>query len=691
MSRTRCAPRLAVSHVAPPTAILLTSTLLLFVTSCGGKGSTEPDVRTIVLVSGNNQTGTVGQSLGSPIVVEVRRNGEPAEGVTVAFSVTGGGGTITPATATTGAAGRASATWTLGTTAGNNAATASSTGFQGSPITFSATGTSGPAAALVKVSGDAQSGTPGTALPQPIVARVTDAHGNPVQGAVVTWNVTGGGGSVDPISAASSANGQVSVTWTLGATGPNTLRATAAGQEAIFNAMADAPQPNCADIEVFGNGATLSGNLPTVRITGAVIVTGATTICGNLIIEGAGADLIINGQQVTVDGDLTLTTGVERLTLMQVADRLTVKGNATFNAGSTEGRLTAGELHLAGNFTAGGTSFTAFASTGTLVVLNGTSVQTVSFLFPHPANQRFQDLRITNTTGVEFVRPAVATGSLQVTAGAVVQVGADDTLFVSGAVTAAAGSSMSGNALAVGGALSVAGSYAIAHTLFTGTNQDIPGGLPYQHLVVRGTARLAANAAAAGNLTLHTFPGSIPGTSGELTLNGRQLTVDGNLAMSTGAERLVMTNAADRLTIKGNATFTGHHHEGLLSAGELHVAGNFTAGGTSFTAFASTGTLVVLNGTSVQTVTFMFPAAASQRFHTLRITNAAGVELGSNVQVNQNLDLVRRLVVPNGRTMTVAGTLFLRSTATLVNNGTMTVNACTKEAGHTITGTDPCP
>jgi hypothetical protein len=35
--------------------------------------------------------------------------------------------------------------------------------------------------------------------------------------------------------------------------------------------------------------------------------------------------------------------------------------------------------------------------------------------------------------------------------------------------------------------------------------------------------------------------------------------------------------------------------------------------------------------------------------------------------------------------------LILRSSSVLNNNGTIQTAACTKEGGHTINGTDPCP
>jgi flagellar hook protein FlgE len=65
---------------------------------------------------------------------------------------------------------------------------------------------------VAKVSGDAQTGTVGSTLPQPLVVRVTDAHNNPTPGVAVTFAVTSGGGSVTTASAATDAQGLASTT-----------------------------------------------------------------------------------------------------------------------------------------------------------------------------------------------------------------------------------------------------------------------------------------------------------------------------------------------------------------------------------------------------------------------------------------------------------------------------------------------
>jgi len=96
---------------------------------------------TISLVSGGDQIGLVGTALSEQLVVKVSdQSGAPMQGATVAFAAADGGGSVSPASATTDASGLARSTWTLGASEGAQSAQASSTGLSGSPISFSATG-----------------------------------------------------------------------------------------------------------------------------------------------------------------------------------------------------------------------------------------------------------------------------------------------------------------------------------------------------------------------------------------------------------------------------------------------------------------------------------------------------------------------------------------------------------------------
>jgi plastocyanin len=232
--------------------------------------------------SGDAQTGTVGQGLANPLQVIVTRDGQPAQGVTVAWTVAGPGAMVTPSPGTTGADGISGAQWTLGQAAGLQTAQASVSGASGTPVQFSATAQAGPAAALAKTSGDAQTGTVSQALPSPLVVTVTDQFGNPVGGTAVQWSVTGGGGSVNPASSTSNAQGQASTVWTLGATvGPNAAQAGASGVGGSlvgFLASAVAPPPIPTDITITVRSNFFDPAVDTVAAGGTVTWTWSSGI-----------------------------------------------------------------------------------------------------------------------------------------------------------------------------------------------------------------------------------------------------------------------------------------------------------------------------------------------------------------------------------------------------------------------------
>ena len=77
--------------------------------------------------------------------------------------------------------------------------------------------TTGPRiVAAVAVSGLGQSGFVGAVLTQPFVVRVEDQNGNPVDGALVSWSVVSGGGTISPSQSVTGSDGVASATLRLG-------------------------------------------------------------------------------------------------------------------------------------------------------------------------------------------------------------------------------------------------------------------------------------------------------------------------------------------------------------------------------------------------------------------------------------------------------------------------------------------
>lgn len=97
------------------------------------------DAVQLVKRSGDGQVGPKTAALTDSIVVKtIDRYGNAVPGVTVTFTVSSGGGSVSPGTDTADATGDARTSWTLGDSAGTQTVTVRVSGAQGSSITFSA-------------------------------------------------------------------------------------------------------------------------------------------------------------------------------------------------------------------------------------------------------------------------------------------------------------------------------------------------------------------------------------------------------------------------------------------------------------------------------------------------------------------------------------------------------------------------
>ncbi len=230
--------------------------------ACGGGGDggngPGPQLPTLQYGSpdGNNQTGTVGTTLATPYSVRVLDSvNAPVANVSIIWTVPAGQGSVSAPATSTNASGIASVTRTLGTTAGAQTATAAASGVNGSPKSFSATATAGPAVDIVKnVSVDTAS-TARTQVTYTVLA--VDTHNNPKDGVLIDWAVTTGQGTLGAPQTTTGADGKASATLTHnGSVGDRTVTATANGimgapSETFTTAVVTLP--NTADISVGNN------------------------------------------------------------------------------------------------------------------------------------------------------------------------------------------------------------------------------------------------------------------------------------------------------------------------------------------------------------------------------------------------------------------------------------------------------
>ena len=222
-----------------------------------------PMPTSLSIVSGVNQSGLTGEMLAEALIVEVRDQYDaPSEGVTVTFSVTAGGGSLSAATASTNADGQAESTLTLGSEPGTNSVEVSIEGIS-QTATFNAEASLPPPMPtdLSIVSGDNQIGITGEALAKPFVIEVRDQYDAPLEGVTVTFVVLTGGGSLSLEVGLTDANGLAQSTLNLGVdSGTNTVEVNVEviSRTVVFSAKANLP-PTTLSIVSGGNQIGITG------------------------------------------------------------------------------------------------------------------------------------------------------------------------------------------------------------------------------------------------------------------------------------------------------------------------------------------------------------------------------------------------------------------------------------------------
>lgn len=185
----------------------------------------------VTAVSGNGQSATVGTTLATPIQIEVLdAGGLPIDGDTVRFEVSAGGGSLSTTEAVTDSTGIAelASGWTLGTTAGEQALTVTTSGLTGEVTATALPGPVSPVTSSVSVVRD----TVVIGAQTPITLTAQDQYGNALisGGDAVAFSTSGGtsDGTISPV--VDEANGTYSAAFTGTVIGtPITLSATVNG------------------------------------------------------------------------------------------------------------------------------------------------------------------------------------------------------------------------------------------------------------------------------------------------------------------------------------------------------------------------------------------------------------------------------------------------------------------------------
>lgn len=184
------------------------------------------------------------------------------------------------------------------------------------------------ASRLSIVQGHLQQAPAGTLLPTPIVLRVYAADGAPIANIPVSFNVLAGGGSVDPATAKSDANGEVKARWTLGA-----------GQQ-VQTVVGSAPGVEPITLGALGILATditlAQGNNQTARANAALPVQLVLRVTGanNMPIPGQTVALIVTSGGGSLSPQSAVTNALGEVAVRWTLGPQTGLQTATASAGS---------------------------------------------------------------------------------------------------------------------------------------------------------------------------------------------------------------------------------------------------------------------------------------------------------------------------------------------------------------------
>ncbi|MEN8143308.1 MAG: IPT/TIG domain-containing protein [Gemmatimonadota bacterium] len=264
----------------------------LYISGCGGGPMQPPPpgggANTIAVSGGNNQVAAPGASLPSLVALVSTSTGNPANGVSVTWTITSGAGaSLSAASSTTGPDGTTSVDLTLGSAAGAYTVQAAITG---ATATFLATAETPVPTSIQAASGDMQSGMVGMQLASPFLVTVVDQFGNDLAGATVDFAITRGSAgspSVSAMSASTDAQGQASTLLTLGdKNGTYEVTATAGSVSVPFSATASGGAEDLfgvtgitPDTMTQGGSATISGTgFSSMPANNTVLVDGVAAV-----------------------------------------------------------------------------------------------------------------------------------------------------------------------------------------------------------------------------------------------------------------------------------------------------------------------------------------------------------------------------------------------------------------------------
>lgn len=182
-----------------------------------------------IKTNGATTPASAGSTVRATVVVQDRA-GNPVPDVPVAWSVASGKARVLTPVSDTSASGIAETEVATAPAVELSSIVARLASRSDLSVTIPVASVAGPPSSIEIKTGDRQTAQAGSAVRLRPTVLVADANGNPVAGAVVTFAITAGNGTVDDPAQTTSADGLAAPgRWVLGNAGTNELSATATG------------------------------------------------------------------------------------------------------------------------------------------------------------------------------------------------------------------------------------------------------------------------------------------------------------------------------------------------------------------------------------------------------------------------------------------------------------------------------
>jgi len=207
-----------------------------------------------------------------------------------------------------------------------------------------------------------------------------------------------------------------------------------------------------------------------------------------------------------------------------------------------------------------------------------------------------------------------------------------------------------------------------------GSNVTVRGN--FRDLQILGQVRAIGTVTAFNLAVLCPFVHETCSTPGDLDLNGNTVNVGADF--SAGSGTLTMTHPTDILNVAGNVSFANVNETGKLTDGIIYVGANFVNQCYNSTEFVPTGTQVVMNGPSPQTIDLSCSGGPEgNRMFDLTIASGANVTTDNALFIANMLTVNGTFNTGTDAVVDVAGpspSLVINEGGVVNNHGTIKAN-----------------